>query len=615
MNAFPPNSPPIHTSRASKHKRKRRLPLIRLMLGLLVVWLIAVMIYQTHKPLPAGVSYESPLYTVDHVNFYYDLTYPAPGSGDRFTQKRHIYDRILQMVDEANHFIVIDMFLFNNYVHKGQQYPPLSEGLANRLIQRKQKQPDLQIVFITDEVNTNYNSSPNPLLEKMSQAGINIIMTDVDPLRDSTPLYSAVWRTFFQWFGQAGEGTIPNAMATSGPDVTIRSYLKLINVKANHRKAVITDRSALVSTGNVHDASAYHSNVAFEVQGAIIGDLLKAEQAVVDLSGYSLKLPTYTATASNTADSDSATSHTATVNTPAGNEPTMHATTDDVEASNNDAAAASAEQTYTASFHTKQTAQQQGSSDNYDSASIANYDSTNIASTIATEEAHASGTGTATSTSTANPTTPADNTAPANSSDKIQIRYLTEGKVYNRVLEAIGNTQKGDTLWMGMFYLADRQVTSRLLAAAERGVMIRLILDPNQNAFGQDKIGIPNRPVAAELNDKSNGRIGIRWYNTTDEQYHTKLMYIHKPSGKDLIIGGSSNFTPRNLKDYNLENDLWMSASNQNPLMVQVNSYFNMLWNNDGEQYTMPLSMYQEQTTWLKDIAYRLQLILGFTTF
>lgn len=540
MSAFSENTSPVHSSRSSRHKNqpKRRsgwrLSITRILLGLLVLWLIAVMIYQTNKPLPAGVSYESPIYSVDHVNFYYDLTYPAAGSGDRFTQKRHIYDRVLKMIDEANQYVVIDMFLFNNYVHNGQKYPSLSEGLANKLIQRKQEKPDMQMVFITDEVNTDYNSTPNPLLEKLKQAGISVVMTDVDPLRDSTPVYSAVWRTFFQWFGQAGKGTIPNAMATSGPDMTFRSYLKLMNVKANHRKAIITDRSAMVSTGNIHDASAYNSNVAFEVQGPIIGELLKAEQAVVNLSGGNITLPTY----------------------------------DDSTA----------------------TADNQGTGDTVDPASAS---SVSVSSTATAQAASTDSTG----------------------SGPIQLRYMTEGKVYDRLLEAIRSTEKGDTLWMGMFYLADKQVTSELLNASQRGVNIQLILDPNQNAFGQDKIGIPNRPVAAELNDESGGKIGIRWYNTTDEQYHTKLMYIDSANSDDLIIGGSSNFTPRNLKDYNLENDFWISAPGDDPLMREVNSYFNMLWTNDGEQYTVPLSDYQEDTTWLKDIAYRLQLILGFTTF
>jgi len=521
MKAFSKHTPPIHASGRGKQRSSWRVISLRSLLGLLILWLIVVMIYQTHKPLPPGVSYESPLYNVDHVNFYYDLTYAAPGTKNSFTQKRQIYDRIVKMIGEAKSYIVIDMFLFNNYVHKGQQYPQISEQLTNKLIQRKQQVPDLQIVFITDEVNTDYNSSPNPLLEKMKKNGIDVIMTDVDPLRDSTPVYSAVWRTFFQWFGQEGNGHIPNAMATSGPDVTFRSYLKLMNVKANHRKAVITENSALVSTGNIHDASAYHSNVAFEVQGPITADLLRAEQAVIDLSGSDVKLPEYEDKAQLATASSNAASNT-------GPDASTPATT--------------------------------GKGD-------------------------------------------------------IQLRYITEGKVYDRLLEAIQTTREGDTLWMGMFYLADKQVTSELVNASKRGVKIQLVLDPNQNAFGQDKIGIPNRPVAAELNSETGGKIGVRWYNTTEEQYHTKLMYIDSGSGNDLIIGGSSNFTPRNLKDYNLENDLWISAPGDNELMKEVNDYFTMLWTNKGEQYTLPLSAYQEDSTWIKDIAYRLQLILGFTTF
>ena len=35
------------------------------------------MIYQTHKPLPKGISYESPLYQSD-VKMWTDLTYPGP---------------------------------------------------------------------------------------------------------------------------------------------------------------------------------------------------------------------------------------------------------------------------------------------------------------------------------------------------------------------------------------------------------------------------------------------------------------------------------------------------------------------------------------------------------
>ena len=124
------------------------------------------------------------------------------------------------------------------------------------------------------------------------KAGIHVIMTDVDRSRDSTPAYSAVWRTFFQWFGQSGTGTLPNLMASEAPDITVRSYLKSLNVKANHRKVVISENTALVTSANIHDASAFHSNIAFETSGDIIRDMLATEQAAVNLTSP-IKLPEY----------------------------------------------------------------------------------------------------------------------------------------------------------------------------------------------------------------------------------------------------------------------------------------------------------------------------------
>ncbi len=36
----------------------------------------------------------------------------------------------------------------------------------------------------------------------------------------------------------------------------------MLNFKANHRKILITENEALITSANVHDASAYHSNIA-----------------------------------------------------------------------------------------------------------------------------------------------------------------------------------------------------------------------------------------------------------------------------------------------------------------------------------------------------------------
>lgn len=469
--------------------------------ALLILWLVGVMIYQTHKPLPPGLSYESPLYKAEGIRMWQDLTYQdGSAHGQREEQ---ILPRILQIIEESRQFLVIDLFLFNGYTHEDQQYPAVSRQLTDKLIAHQAAHPSMEIVFITDEVNTNYGSAANPLLEDMKNAGIRVVMTDVDDLRDSTPAYSAVWRTFIQWFGQSGTGWIPNLMASEGPDITARSYLKLLNVKANHRKVVVSEKTALISSGNVHDASAYHSNIALEVQGPIIGDILQTEQAAADLSGAGpllSRMPVYT------------------------------------------------------------------------------HDST------ATD-------------------------------GPLEVRYLTEGKVYKYTLEAIRSAEKGDTVWMGMFYLADDAVVSELQAAAGRGAEVRLLLDPNQNAFGRDKIGIPNRPVAWNLSRRSGGSLHIRWYNTGMEQYHTKLLFVAKASGNSVILSGSTNFTTRNLNDFNLENNLWVGVPKDQPLYTELENYFNRLWNNEGAEYSLPLEEYQSDVTWLKYIVFRMQTVLGFTTF
>jgi len=496
---------PSGTEAALKEKNSssRRSGRVFKLVFLLVLWLTGVMIYQTHKPLPPGLSYESPVYQVNHVAFWHDLTY-ADGSATG-KHEAQILPRMLDIIEESRQFLIIDLFLFNNYTHKDQQFPAVSRQLADKLIAQKSAYPDMEIVFITDEVNTNYSSAPNPLLESMNAAGIRVILTDVDSLRDSTPAYSAVWRTFIQWFGQSGQGWIPNLMANNGPDITARSYLKLLNVKANHRKVIISEQTALISSGNVHDASAYHSNIAVEVQGPILADILQTEQAAADLSGAGPLLDE------------------------------------------------------TPSF--------------------------------------------------------AEEPAVNSSGGTMQVRYLTEGKVYKYALQEIEAAAQGDTVWMGMFYLADNAIIEALLEAAERGAAVRLLLDPNQNAFGRDKIGIPNRPAALELNKRSGGDIAIRWYNTTKEQYHAKLLFIAKAQGESILLGGSTNFTKRNLDDYNLENNLWVGMKQGQPLFKELEAYFNTRWNNDGAVYSLPLEEYQSEVTWLKYIIYEAQKMLGFTTF
>ncbi|MCJ8009833.1 phospholipase D family protein [Lederbergia wuyishanensis] len=475
-------------------KRYKKGTLIACLL-LFLSFYIGTIYYHENKPLPKGVSYEGDVHYLqeNQVQFLYDLTYKK---GTETKHEQEIFEAVFQAIKDAEKFIVLDFFLFNDYYNRGLHFPQLSSTLTKTLIEKKKSNPNIEIVLITDEINTSYGSHKNEEFEKLEEHGIKVLLTDVDPLRDSNPLYSAIWRMFFQWFGQEGKGTLPNVMADKAPDMTLRSYLKLLNVKANHRKTVATDKKALILSGNPHDASAYHSNIGFELEGPIIEDMLKSEQAAANLAGGYV-LPKY-----------------------------------------------------------------KGKSEAGD----------------------------------------------------IAVQLLTEGKVANKVIQSLKETKKDDQIWMAMFYLAERDVIEELLAASERGVKINLIFDPNENAFGSKKSGLPNRPVAQELNEKSKGKIQIRWYNTGQEQYHPKLLYIKKPDNV-TIIGGSTNFTQRNMDDYNLETDIKIEAKTDSRLAKEMDEYFSRQWNNKDGEFTLDLEKYQNPLTTMQRIVYLVQKLLYFTTY
>lgn len=128
----------------------------------------------------------------------------------------------------------------------------------------------------------------SPWFQALRQAGISVTETNLQPLRDSNPGWSAFWRLCCQWFGNNPEGGwLPNAIGSQ--PVTIRSYLALPNFKANHRKVLVTDDGeklrALVTSANPHDGSSRHSNTAISFTGPAVIDVLKSEQAVLNMSG------------------------------------------------------------------------------------------------------------------------------------------------------------------------------------------------------------------------------------------------------------------------------------------------------------------------------------------
>ncbi|WP_430482585.1 phospholipase D family protein [Rossellomorea marisflavi] len=479
----------------------------RWVIGLAIVILLSsIMFYQRTKPLPDGISYAGAIHSIpeEDVEFIYDLTYQKD---EKEEYDHSIFDEVNKTVSEAEDFLILDLFLFNGYTKNDRNYPKISEELSKTIQERMREKPDLKVVFISDDVNTTYGSHTADQLEPLKELGAEVIFTDLDRLRDPNLLYSGVWRAGIQWFGQKGNGWLPNPMAPSAPEVTARSYLKLLNVKANHRKVVISEKEGMVLSANPHDASGFHSNIAFRVKGDILKDMIKAEKAVAAFSGGDMKA------------------------FPSDKE------VDDL-------------------------------------------------------------------------ITPTQ----ASGGKEVKAQILTERKVQTNVVKALDKAKEGDEVWIGMFYLADRDIIDAIENAADRKVDVRIVLDPNQNAFGQEKIGLPNLPIASELNKLDNEHISIRWYNTNKEQFHTKFIYV-KGKESSTVIGGSSNYTSRNLDDYNLEENILFTGAPDSRLMTDVDDYFQRIWNNENGTYTVEYKKYQDKLPIFKYIMYVLQKVFQVTTY
>lgn len=197
-----------------------------------------------------------------------------------------------------------------------------------------------------------------------------------------------------------------------------------------------------------------------------------------------------------------------------------------------------------------------------------------------------------------------------------RLKVLTEGAIRAELLERLDAAVRGDNIDIAMFYVSDRGVVQSLLAASRRGAGVRLILDPNKDAFGHAKTGIPNQPVASELVAASDGAIHVRWYRTHGEQFHTKLAMIYGPQRFWLTVG-SANLTRRNLADYNLEANVAIELPRNSRLAQQALDYFETLWSNRaalGIEYTADFGYYADPSQlhyWL----YRVMEGTGASTF
>ncbi|MEC9482850.1 MAG: phospholipase D-like domain-containing protein, partial [Halomonas sp.] len=193
-----------------------------------------------------------------------------------------------------------------------------------------------------------------------------------------------------------------------------------------------------------------------------------------------------------------------------------------------------------------------------------------------------------------------------------RLQILAEGKIRDALLIALDSAEPGDRVDIATFYLAHRGMIESIKAAAARGVKVRVLLDPNKDAFGFEKGGIPNRQAAAEL---QRAGVAVRWCATNGEQCHAKVLLKRSLSGDAVLYLGSANFTRRNLDDLNLETSVRLMAQTSTPAIADAARWFNRYWHNPGNQrLSVPYAHFADDSP-VRYWQYRLMEATGLSTF
>jgi phosphatidylserine/phosphatidylglycerophosphate/cardiolipin synthase-like enzyme len=177
---------------------------------------------------------------------------------------------------------------------------------------------------------------------------------------------------------------------------------------------------------------------------------------------------------------------------------------------------------------------------------------------------------------------------------RYKLALLTEGKIKERVLELFDEAGQDSRIDLSMFYFSDRDVIKALIKARKRGCSIRVILDPNKDAFGRTKNGIPNRQTAAKL---VKAAVPVRWADTHGEQFHVKMMHVEHADGTATLMLGSCNFTRRNMDNFNAECNVLAAAASDEAALIRARETFDRWWtNSQGRTYTADYAAYEDRS-------------------
>jgi len=134
---------------------------------LIIVIIILAVYLAIFSSYPQGNSYYGEVHQIPEtsIEFLYDLTYEDNQGNIIYEQE--IFDKVFEIIDSAEKFIILDMFLFKE--SEKQVYRNLANETTEHLIDKKNKNPNMPIYFITDYVNKINHNNQN--IKRLIQKG------------------------------------------------------------------------------------------------------------------------------------------------------------------------------------------------------------------------------------------------------------------------------------------------------------------------------------------------------------------------------------------------------------------------------------------------------------
>ena len=101
---------------------------------------------------------------------------------------KNIWDATYKLIDDANDFLIIEMFLYNDiYDRSSGRFPEFAKEYTERLLAKQKANPNLKVYVLLDENNNLYGANEHPFITEMKNVGINVIIVDIYKLKDTYP--------------------------------------------------------------------------------------------------------------------------------------------------------------------------------------------------------------------------------------------------------------------------------------------------------------------------------------------------------------------------------------------------------------------------------------------